>query len=278
MDFKSGQSRQLTEDADLDPALLTLMPNQREVCYFDRNRLTGPRSRNLKSREIYGIAEGSERGRGLSVAEDGQYTVIVEKTSSLHRLKLIHMTDGSVTPLAESEEEIRDPVPRPRRASVLYRRGGAVWLVNYDARQNYRLKLADGETGPAMWSPDGHSVLYLNYPADPHQLHSIREFVPDTNEDRLVAPTSQYVSFAPNADGSVFVGASGSKASPYVLLLVRAVKRELTLAEHRASDASIVNPVFTPSSQRIFFMSDRDGKPSIYTMSVEKLVEETDSP
>jgi oligogalacturonide lyase len=40
----------------------------------------------------------------------------------------------------------------------------------------------------------------------------------------------------------------------------------------------MVTPMFTPSSQRIFFTSDRDGKPAIYTMSVEKLVESTDAP
>src|SRR5262249_6141125 len=75
---------------------------------------------------------------------------------------------------------------------------------------------------------------------------------------------------------SVFVGASGSKASPHVLLLVRAVKRELTLAEHRASDARMVSPVFAPSSQRIFFNSDRHGKPAIYSMQIERLVEQTE--
>jgi len=278
MDFKNGQSRQITEDADLDPALVTLTPDERELCYFDRNRLMATNLANLKSRQIYAIPDGSERGGGLAIAEDGQYAAIVERSPSRYRLMLVHTQNGSTTTLAESDEEIREPVPRPRRASVLYRRGGALWLVNYDARQNYRLKLAGGEIRRGLWSPDGRSVLYLNYPEDPHQLHSIREFVPDTNEDRLITPTSQYVSFAPNADASVFVGASGSKASPYVLLVVRAVKRELTLAEHRASDASIVNPVFTPNSQRIFFVSDRDGKPAVYTMAVDKLVEETDSP
>ena len=277
LDFKSGQSRQLTEDAELDPALITLMPDDREFCYFDRNRLMVTHLTSLKSRQIYGIPDGSERGPGLAVAEDGQYAVVVEK-GPRYRLQLIHVANGAVVTLAESDEEIRSPIPRPKRASVLYRRGEGVWLVNYDTRQNYRLKLAEGEIAHATWSPDGHSVLYLNYPSDPHQLHAIREFVPDTNEDRMVAPTSQYVSFAPNGDASVFVGASGSKASPYVLLLVRAVKRELTVAEHHASDAAIVNPMFTPNSQRIFFMSDRDGKSAIYTMAVDKLVEETDSP
>lgn len=278
MEFKTGQSRQLTENADLDPALMTLAPGDREFCYFDGNRLMAAHLTNLKSRTIYEIPNGGVKGYGLGIAEDGQYAVIIEKNAGRYRLQLIHMMKGEATTLAESEEEIRAPIPRPRRASVLYRRGSAVWLVDYDAKQNYRLKLAEGEIGQAVWSPDGRSVLYLNYPEDPHQLHAVREFVPDTNEDRLISTTSQFVSFAPNGDGSVFVGASGSKASPYVLLLVRAVKRELTVAEHHASDAAIVNPVFTPSSQRIFFTSDRDGKPAIYTMSVEKLVEETDTP
>jgi oligogalacturonide lyase len=153
-----------------------------------------------------------------------------------------------------------------------------LWLANYDARQNYRLRVAEGAIGPALWSPDGRSVYYLSYPPDgTHKLHSLREFVPDSNEDTAIADTSQFVGIGRNADASVFAGASGSKASPYVLLLVRTVKRELTICEHRASDARMVSPVFSPNSQRVFFVSDRHGKPAIYSLAVEKLVEETET-
>ncbi len=201
----------------------------------------------------------------------------MEKKGSQHRLQLVQMANGTASRLAENDEEIRDPITRPRRASVLYRRGGAVWLANYDAQQNYRLRLAEGETGPAIWSPDGRSVLYLNYPTDQHKLHNLREFTPDTNEDKMLANTSQFVNFGCNSDASVFVGASGSKASPHVLLLVRTVKRELTLAEHRASDPRMVAPIFAPNSQRVFYSSDQHGKTAIYSMAVEKLVEETEA-
>jgi oligogalacturonide lyase len=201
----------------------------------------------------------------------------VERKESQYRLRLIHMANGSAETLAEGEEEMGDPNPRPRRASVLYRRGNGLWLANYDGKQNYRLRLAEGATGPALWSPDGRSVYYLNYPEDAHKLHALREFVPDANEDKAVANTSQFVGIGRNADASVFAGASGSKASPYVLLLVRAVKRELTLCEHRASDPAMVSPVFSPNSQRVFFVSDRHGKPAIYSIAVEKLVEETET-
>jgi oligogalacturonide lyase len=158
---------------------------------------------------------------------------------------------------------------------VLFRRGKGLWLANYDGHQTYGLRLADGDAVSANWGPDGRSIFYLNYPTDPKRLHNIREFVPDTNEDKLVADTTQFAAFERNADASVFAGASGSKASPHVLLLVRAVKRELTLCEHRASDPSIVSPIFSPDSQRVFFGTDRHGKPAIYSMAVEKFVTET---
>src|SRR5262249_44783818 len=119
------------------------------------------------------------------------------------------------------------------------------------------------------------SVLYLNLPADRKQLNAIREFTPDTNEDKAVANTTQFATFQRNGDASVFVGASGSKASPHVLLLVRTVKRELILCEHKASDPRMVAPVFSPNSQRVFFASDQHGKPALYSMQIEKLVSET---
>jgi hypothetical protein len=232
----------------------------------------------LRPREVYRVGEGFEKGAGSSVAEDGQYAAVVEKSETRHRLQLIHMTNGASTTLVESEDEIRDPVQRPRRASVLYRRGEGTWLVNFDAQQNRRLRLAEGETGPVLWAPDGRSILYLNYPADPHKLHNLREYLPDSNEERKLADTTQFVAFGCNGDTSVFVGASGSKASPHVLLLARAVKREFTLAEHHASDPRMVAPIFSANSQRVFFASDRHGQPAIYAMAVDKLVEVTETP
>ena len=278
MDLKNGQSRQLTEAENLDPASLTLTPDDRGFCYLDGNRLLEASLSNLRAREVYRLPEEFVSAT-LGIAEDGLYAALSEKSgeakSPNYRLEIVNVLKGGAVKLAESADEIRDPIPRPRRASILYRRAGAVWLENYDAQQDYRLRLAEGETGPARWSPDGRTVLYLNYPADRTRLHNLREFTPDSNEDKMIATTTQFVTFSVNADASVFVGASGSKASPHVLLLVRSVKRELTLAEHRASDPRMVSPVFSPNSQRVFFGSDQHGKPAIYTLAVDKLVEET---
>jgi oligogalacturonide lyase len=73
----------------------------------------------------------------------------------------------------------------------------------------------------------------------------------------------------------VFVGASRSRASAYVLLLLRVTRRELTLCEHRASDPKMVLPIFSPDSQSVFFASDRHGKQALYRVRIEKFVEET---
>jgi oligogalacturonide lyase len=148
--------------------------------------------------------------------------------------------------------------------------------VNSDGQQNHQLKTATGKLGTANWGPDGKTVLYLNYPEDSTQLHTIRELSPDTNSDKLVAKTSQFAAFGCNRDSSVFVGASANKSSPTVLILLRITRRELTLCEHKASQPEMTRPMFSPDSQRIYFQSDREGKPAIYCMHVDKLVEKTD--
>ena len=274
MDLKTGAAQQVSEEEDLQPASLTFTPDERGVCCLAHDRLLLINLASDRAREVY-RAEREFRLQGMGLSGDGLYAAVVEKNDATYRLRLIRMADGVAATIAQASEEIRDPQPRPRRASVLYRRGKSLWIANYDGQQNYTLRLGDGETGSATWSPDGRAVLYLNYPADPRQLHNIREFTPDAKEDKAVANTTQFVAFERNADASVFAGASGSKASPHVLLLVRAVKRELTLCEHRASDPAMVSPVFSPNSQHVYFVSDREGKPAIYSVAVEKLVEET---
>jgi oligogalacturonide lyase len=36
-----------------------------------------------------------------------------------------------------------------------------------------------------------------------------------------------------------------------------------------------VRPLFSPDSQRIYFQSDRHGRPAIYSVAIDRLVEET---
>ena len=127
------------------------------------------------------------------------------------------------------------------------------------------------------WAADGKTLLYLNVPADPMQITTIREHAPDTNADALVAKTSQYAHFGFNQPATAFVGACRSAASPTILIMLRCTRRELTLCEHKASNPAMTAPRFSLDTQRLYFQSDRDGKPAIYGVHLEKFLEKTEA-
>jgi oligogalacturonide lyase len=279
MDLKSGETRQLTEAEELDGASLALLPDDRSFCYFAGRSLRIADLAKLRERNLYQVPEGWDRGAGMSVSPDGTHAAFAERRGQGWRLRMVTLSRGAARTVVEAPSAMGDPIARPRRAHILYRQADeALWLVDSGGKQNRRLKLAAGHVGPANWAPDGKTILYLNIPEDRTQLNAIREYAPDTDSDRLVAKTSQFAHFGFNRNTSVFVGASRNAASPYVLILLRVTRRELTLCEHKASHPEMVAPVFAPDSQRIYFQSDRDGKPAIYCVHAEKLVEKTDSP
>lgn len=277
MDLKTGELRQLTEVEDLDPASLSLLRDERGFIFFDGAGLHSANLANLRDRELYRVPDGWTRCSGCSISSDAQRAFFGERQGRGSRLRSVTLGRGAAATVVEADWELSHPLPNPRRAQVLYRQGEeGLWLVNLDTRQNRKLRLPEGRIGPAQWSPDGNRIIYLHFPADPKQLNALREFTPDENGDKMVGKTSQFVHFGGNADTSVFVGASRNRAAPHVLLFLRLTRREFTLCEHSASDPSMVAPVFSPDSQRIYFASDRHGKPAIYSMRVEKLVENTD--
>jgi oligogalacturonide lyase len=278
MDLKTAQTRQLTDAEGLDRSSLTYTPDNRSFCFFAGRELWTAAASSLHERRLYEVPEGWERCPGMSVGTDGTHAAFAEKKGDASRLRLATLVQGIASTVVEAPFAMSDPIARPMRAQILYRQGDqALWLVNSDGQQNRQLKLAPGKVGPANWSADGRTLLYLNLPDDPAELNAIREHTPDTNTDRLVSKTSQFVHFGFNHDSSVFVGASRNQASPTILLLLRVTRRELTLCEHKSKSAVDTAPRFSPDSQRIYFQSDREGKPAIYDVHVEKLVEKTES-
>lgn len=280
LELKSGEWHQLTEVEALDRDTVSLLPGDHSFCLMEGDTLKLARfaGAGVKERQIYRIEDGWDRSGGIAVTDDGSYALLVEAKTGTSRLRLIPLGKGTPTTLAEENAVIEDVLPRPRRAGASYRKRGepAVRLADYEGRK-YRLQMAEGKVGDDLWSPDGRSLFYLQTPPERGKLITIREFNPDAHTDTAIAPTTQFAVFSRNSDASVFVGASGSKASPHVLLLLRVAKRELTLAEHKASDPLMVSPIFSPSNDRVYFSTDRDGKPCVYWMSVDKLVEKSES-
>jgi oligogalacturonide lyase len=276
MDLKSGESKLLTDAKALDPLSLALTPDERSFYYFDGSMLKRSAFGTLHDTTVYTFDEATAHTGGFTLSDDGYYAAFGMETGSDSRLLLLNLMRKTPTTLSEQHAEIGDPMFRPRRAQVMYRRGGDIWLVDFTGKNNRKLRTIDGGTvGPARWSPTGRTVFYLHYPGG-KELNTLRELTPDDNTEKLVSKTSQFVQFGMNGDASVFVGASRNPASPYILLLLKVNRRELSLCEHKASDPNTVSPLFSPDSQRVFFQSDKHGKPAIYRIRVEKFVEETD--
>jgi oligogalacturonide lyase len=271
LDLKSGDSHQVTGAAALDGASIALSADERSLCYFDGAGLFESSLGNLRKRELYRVADGAIRS-GMTLAVDGS-VVFGERQGGASRI--VRITRAGAGTVLQSDGAIDLVLARPRHPQVLYRAGDALRMVNLDGSGRSQLKIEPGQTGEVVWTQSGRTLLYLHIPEEPRQLITLRENDPAEKTDRQLARTSQFESVAPNADASVFVGASRSRASAYVLLLVRAVRRELTLCEHRASDPKMVLPVFSPDSQSVFFASDRHGKQALYRVRIEKFVEET---
>jgi oligogalacturonide lyase len=271
LDLKNGQSRQLTGAAALDSTSLSLSPDDRSFFFFDGLSLYENTLAVNRPREIHKVPENVVR-TGFSVGADGS-AIFSERGNG--KSGIISVFRQQSRRIVEAGQQIEEVMARPRRAQVLYRAGGRFWIVNNDGSGNRQLKTEPGSTGPALWIPSGRTLIYLHIPEDPKELITLREHAPDDGTDTLLAKTSQFSSASPNADASVFTGASRSRASAYVLLLLRIARREMTLCEHRASDPAMVRPVFSPDSQNVLFVSDRHGKPAIYQVHVGRFVEET---
>ncbi len=274
MDLKSGASQVLTSAAALAPHTLSLTADERTVFFADGRWVCALR---LAGRAVRRIYQAPANISALHAAE-GNQLLVVENSGDASRLRLAHQGRTGATTLLEVHGQISDPLFRLKRPLILYRRdNSSLWLLNPDGKQHRRLNTPEGAITRAHFSPDGRTVLYLHAPPDKSKLPSIREIDIESGEDRQIAVTSRFIDFAPNPDASVFVGVSGSIAQPSILLLVRAVRRELTLCEHRATDAASVHAQLSPNSQRMFFQSDRHGKPALYMMNIERLVEKTET-
>ena len=266
LDLRSGVVRQLAETEHLDPSSLCLDISERSLFFIDGNVLKEVQLFSRRTKTL------RERVNAFSVNSSDNLIVIGE--GKLRQLA------GPV--LADAVDSFC--LLRPQGDGCVFERKGdsgdtEFWFVNLNRGETQRpMLLAKGDVSFPFWTVDGESLLFLRRvkqgDVSLREIHQV--LVSGCCEQRLSA-TSQFEAFAPNRDGSVFVGASRSKAQPTVVLLLRNPQRELTLCEHHAKIAASVRPVFSPDSRRVYFQSDREGKSAIYSVNVELLVEPTAS-
>lgn len=263
MELRSGVATQIADTERLRLPSLQIAPSGRAVQFIDGQVLTEVNLQNRKSTVI------AERVWAFSPgARPNEYVFVRE---------------GKLFYSGNPRRSLADSVlaycsMRPGQPGCLYLRqlsenDNELWYAPFSGQSS---KLASGRLSDPRWSVDGHSVLFLRRQAGGGgDQVSVAEIIPEAgaSSEKVVARTSRYACFSSNSDDTVFVGASGSKAQPSILLLLRSSGREMTLCEHRAHDAATVHPSFSPDNRRIYFASDFQGRPAIYALNVEALIE-----
>jgi oligogalacturonide lyase len=264
--LRTGVITQIAESGAMMPRAIALDHKERELYFIDHNALRVTDLQRGRTRTLCEPATDFHIGspRNTMVIRTGDKLSLWNPEGSVFLADHVSAR-GIVNPTGNGCVFSREEIEGQRE----------FWFASFDG--GAPKLLAKGNVSFPYWRPDGKALLFLrqvdrkNYVAS--ELH---EASLDGSVERTIAETSQFASFAPNSDGSVFVGASRSKAQPNVLLLLRSAKREMVLCEHRATDAQSVCPAFSPNSQRVYFQSDHEGKSSLYSVNVERLVEETE--
>lgn len=274
-EVRTGQRRPLFTCESLDPRTLTFSTFNNAVLCCDGRRLVSSGANSAKVRTICEVEPGWERAGAMHVSDLGT-VCFAENRGVQTRLRTITIARGAVSTALEADGAIDFLAFRPRRSSFVYVSRGRAFFVSSEGGKPRELPLAAGAVRQPRWNADGRTLLYLSVPDDRKQLIQLREYTVEGDTDKLVAKTSQFAGFARNGDASVFAGVSANRASPCVLLLVRAGRREMTVCEHRSSHPEDVQIFFTPNSQRLLFDTDRHGKSVVYGMALDRLVDETE--
>lgn len=271
-DFKANRVRQLSDAAALNTNSFGWTTADRNFIYIDgRKVLLGGSARD---RLVHELPEDWAQTPRIALSDDS--TVVAVSSSNGTKTRVIVVSGRTSVFAEERAGDIGTFYMRPRRSALSFLADGSLWYLPLSTRQVARLQTAPGEVLSSQWTSDGALLLYLLKPAAAGRLTEIREFSPETGADTFIAKTSQFAHFQRNGDATVFLGASSSQASPHLMVLLRSVKRELTICEHRCSDARLSRAVFSPNSGRVAFQTDRHGKLVIYSMAVDRLIEETD--
>lgn len=263
VDLHTGVLRQLTETTKLDAKSLTLDATERNLLFLDGTDL---RVYSFASKRVRTLGEGVESFtaasdfKGDNKADPGNLLVL--RAGKLENLR------GDVI----ASDVFDRCLFSPDGSAVLLQRGTGpdveFWFVRPRVAASEVKLLVKGPIAYPFWTADSQAVAYLR------EFEVRQVSVPD-GHDELIAKTTMFAAFSPNRDGSVFVGASRSKAQPSVVIMIRSGRSELVLCGHRSTDAAAVSPVFSPDSRRVYFQSDWQGNSAIFSVNTETLVEST---
>ncbi len=170
-----------------------------------------------------------------------------------------------------------------------------LWLVQSDG-SNYRCARQqpnDVIITHEFWQPDGKQFFYVYRKAEDGTTETIRMMDPETLTEKLVMPCLPYAHFICDHQQKYMVGDCQGNETPihlqtegqeesvkndFIYLIDTQTKTEQPLCYHGTSwtpdhgdpqDAH-PHPCFTPDGSAVIFTSDKDGKPCVYKVFVDK--------
>ena len=312
-DLSRDRMTQLTEGPGIHPYSATLAPRDRAFFYLQGSELRQASSRGGGDSLVYRCEEGWVPTGDLNLSTDGRYATLIEMREDdwvadeeelfwkkPHcRLRVTGTERGSASWVAVEEKLwLSHPRFRPGRTDILYDHEGPwgevdgrlrLTSLRGERKKELTPRKGDEQVGHAYWAADGREAFYVSFPGSSLRGSTVAAVSPDSGESRTVSKCSGFGWMTGNPDGSAIVGASRRPSGPNIYVLFVKLQREITLCEHASSgkaypiagtdrlDARAANPepILSENSQWVYFTSDREGKPAIYRMNVEDLVEQT---
>ena len=312
MDLPEGKMVQLTEGPGVHSYSPALDAGERAFFYLQNDTLKRSAVRGRSERQIHESDPGWRMTGHLSVSDKGRYVAVVEMKVGHRvdgfeeqfsrqpscRIRVVEVARRRSWVAVESNHWLTHPQFQPGGTDILYSHEGP-WdkvqgrlrLVRLDGsyRKNIRPRQGSEALGHEYWSSSGQEVCFVFYPDASWQLCTVNCIHINSGRERTLADCSQFAWMSPNADSSVFVGASRQVAGPNIYLLFPMLRREVTIAEHLSTAkpypiagtrrldpfAAWPEPVLSPDSRWVYFVTDREGKPAVYRMDLSDLVEET---
>ncbi len=310
-DLRRHRTTQLTAGSGIFPYSATLDDEERQMFFLQGDALKRTSMKGRGEHPMARCPRGWQFTGHMSVSAGARTAAVVEMREEDHRddpaeqfaarpqcrIRVIDLVTGKDQIVVTERAWLVHPQLRPGRQELLYGHEGPVgdvedrlrW-IGIDGKDGEPIRSAKGgRTDRGYWSPGGEEVRFVHYPDDSLRGATICSVVPETGEERSIARCSAFGWMDENVDGSAFVGASRRPSGPNIYVLFPRLEREITLCEHGASgkpypvagtdgmdyDCARPETVFSADSQWVYFVSDREGKPALYRMQVEDLVEAT---
>jgi oligogalacturonide lyase len=309
-DLRRNRTTQLTGGEGTFPYSATMDEQEKELFFLqgdglNRASLTG-RGRHQVFRCPGGwrftghmsISEGASSAALVEIREDDYRDDPAEQVAARPqcRIRVVDLAGGGDRIAVTARAWLSHPQFRPGRRELLYAQesaGGAgaqAYWSSVDEKNPKPLRPDDGgRIERPYWALGGGEVRFVHFPDETLRGATVRSINPDTGEERRIARCSAFGWLHENVDGSAYVGASKRPSGPNIYVLFPSLDREITICEHGASgkpypvagtgalDYSCAMPetAFSHDSQWVYFTSDREGRPAVYRMKVEDLVEST---